>query len=499
MIWNPFSKKSETKEVSILDLMDGNEIELKALAWSRLFGLGQTTWLDYDYETKVRYGYELNTTCHTVINELATCGANIPFTLWSGKGSNKTQIEDHPLLDLLSRPNPQQSKEMLLFGMIAYLHIGGDSYTEVTRTGGLKGKISSGGKVPMELYNHLPYQIKLTIKDTLITEFIREVDGQIVRQFPVVNDECNLLHLKRFNPYNTVTGLSDLHTVSYPVDIINETFKSGKRFIENDGNIGSILVAKNDNISENAVKLLQKQFEQKYGGTSNAGKTPVLVGVDYHQSKNNPKEMDYIEGLREASRHVAQVFGMPPQLLGIQGDNTYNNQHEARLAWYENKIIPMCNMIVGELNNWLVPMYGDNLTLSWDWDAVPAIAYKREKVYTMLKDVNFLTINEKRAQVGYEPIPDGDVLTVAPTPQDGDNEDIEDDDSKKSDDLETKFTTTTVERHNHFVEHGANITKPAKAPGEKKTHVHGVSWPNGKTGKPKIHEADGHTHGVKPE
>jgi len=45
--------------------------------------------------------------------------------------------------------------------------------------------------------------------------------------------------------------------------------------------------------------------------------------------------MDFIEGKHSAARDIALAFGVPPQLLGIPGDNTYSNLVEARAALWE--------------------------------------------------------------------------------------------------------------------------------------------------------------------
>jgi len=61
------------------------------------------------------------------------------------------------------------------------------------------------------------------------------------------------------------------------------------------------------------------------------------------------------------------------------------------------------------LTNWLGPRFGADLELRGDLDAVPALAAERDALWSRLMEADFLTINEKRAAVGLEPLPDGDV------------------------------------------------------------------------------------------
>ena len=67
-------------------------------------------------------------------------------------------------------------------------------------------------------------------------------------------------------------------------------------------------------------------------------------------------------------------------------------------------------MIKGDLNQWLIPFFGENLSLNYDTDSIPALASKRESLWGKIEKVSFLTLNEKRALVGYSPIPNGDRL-----------------------------------------------------------------------------------------
>ena len=108
------------------------------------------------------------------------------------------------------------------------------------------------------------------------------------------------------------------------------------------------------------------------------------------------------------------VFGLPAQILGIPGDNTHRNMEEARLWLWEQTIIPLMDFILGELNWWLTPHFGDDLVLEFDLDEVPALITRRHTLWDKVTKSDFLTVDEKRDATGYEPLPDGkgDVVLV---------------------------------------------------------------------------------------
>ena len=111
-----------------------------------------------------------------------------------------------------------------------------------------------------------------------------------------------------------------------------------------------------------------------------------------------------------AARDIALAFGVPPQLLGIPGDNTYSNYQEARLALWEETIIPLLRHLRDELNGWLAPLFGDGLELDVDLDEVPALTLRRERRWEMLLravERGVLTRDEARQGLGYGPAPAG--------------------------------------------------------------------------------------------
>jgi len=133
-------------------------------------------------------------------------------------------------------------------------------------------------------------------------------------------------------------------------------------------------------------------------------------GLKWEQMGMSPIDMQIIETKYSSARDVALALGVPPQLIGIPGDNTYANYAEARLAFWEDTVIPLVELIAADWNAWLAKPQG--VELRPDYDQIPAIAEKRKVMWDMADKATDLTINERRAMKGYEPIEGGDVLLV---------------------------------------------------------------------------------------
>jgi hypothetical protein len=91
-----------------------------------------------------------------------------------------------------------------------------------------------------------------------------------------------------------------------------------------------------------------------------------------------------------------------------------SNLKEARLAFWEQTVIPILTIIRDELNVWLAPEFGD-YRIVLDEDDIPALSPRREELWARLEKATDLTINEKRIAKGYSPIKGGDQLYISAT------------------------------------------------------------------------------------
>ena len=104
----------------------------------------------------------------------------------------------------------------------------------------------------------------------------------------------------------------------------------------------------------------------------------ILIGKEMGLS---PKDMDFLELKNMSARDIALCFGVPSQLVGVPDSQTYNNVSEARLALYEDTIIPLIRRVESDMNEWLAPRFGDDISIRYDIDSIPAMAERRKKTY----------------------------------------------------------------------------------------------------------------------
>tara|TARA_R110000787_G_scaffold97250_3_gene200801 strand:- start:1084 stop:2226 length:1143 start_codon:yes stop_codon:yes gene_type:complete len=137
---------------------------------------------------------------------------------------------------------------------------------------------------------------------------------------------------------------------------------------------------------------------------------------DWKEMGLSPKDMDFHQLKNMAATDIALCFGVPSQLVGVPDAQTYANVSEARLALYEETIIPHLRKIQSDLNEWLIPLYDDRLRLEFDIDSIPALSERRKRTYENVSSAvreGIMTRNEAREQLGLTPIDGADDLYIA--------------------------------------------------------------------------------------
>lgn len=372
--------------------------EAKASAAGALIALdgpGRPVWMPRDYSAFAREGYAQNAIVYRSVRMIAEAAASVPLLLYEGS----VEIDEHPLLDLLARPGPDQTSTDLFEAWYGFLLVAGNAYAEA---------VMDGERV-RELYVLRPDRMKVVPgSDGWPEAYEYTAGGRTVR---FAQDSGSLirpiLHVKLFHPSNDHYGMSPIEAAAAAIDIHNEAAKWNKALLDNAARPSGALVyaAHGGHLTEEQYERLKSELEGGFQGAKHAGR-PLLLegGLDWKPLSLSPKDMDFIEAKNAAAREIALAMGVPPMLLGIPGDNTYSNYQEANRSFWRQSVLPLANRTAKAMSAWLAPAFGGGLELRPDLDQIEALTVEREALWARLERSSFLTQNEKRAAVGYGPI-----------------------------------------------------------------------------------------------
>jgi len=360
--------------------------------------VGQPVWSGRNYRAFAKEGYGQNPVAYRCIRMIAENVAAIPFLAYEG---NK-EMANHPLLTVLNRANPWQSGAELIDAFISYLKLHGDAFFEAVI---LDGQLR-------ELYALRPDRMKAIPGRRGYPQAWRySVESSSSYDFQMdlrPSEQTPIMHLREFNPLNDWYGMSPMEAASFAIDVHNSAGGYNKALLDNSASPSGALVYKAEGdgdgkLSDDQFIRLKRELEEKHSGAANAGR-PLLLegGLEWQPMGMSPREMEFVVGKREAAREIALAFGVPPMLLGIPGDNTYSNFAEANRAFHRQTVLPLMDRLCDALSNWIQPTY-PGLRLTYDVDQVEALSVEREAVWSRVEKASFLTTDEKREAVGYEP------------------------------------------------------------------------------------------------
>ncbi len=374
------------------------------------FGANQPRFTPRRYDSLAEEGYQKNVIVHRCIKLIAQNAASVPWTLYQGHAGHKTPLFDHPLIKLLKQPNPMQGGTEMFEALYGFYLISGNTYLE---------GVGPDGSTPQELWTLRPDRMSIIAGAGGVPQKYRysvagkHIDYSVDR----LTGHVQVLHIKSFHPLDDWYGMSPLEAAAYSIDQHNEAAKWNTSLLQNSGRPSGALVYTPsntngvDSLTDEQRQNLKAELEDHYTGGSNAGRPLVLEGgLDWREMSLSPKDMDWTAAKEMSAKEIALAYHIPSQLVGIDGSLTYSNFEQARLALYDDAVLPLLEHVKDELNNWLVPIFGDNLSLDYDRDAIEALAPRREKIWSRLTSADFMTVNEKRKAVGLAPIDGGDIL-----------------------------------------------------------------------------------------
>jgi len=380
---------------------DRREVKQSQTGAALVMSPGQPVWSNRDYAAFAHEGYRKNVVAYQAINKIADAVASVRWMAFRGD----QELTAHPVLDLIRRPNPMQAGGQYMRAKVGYFLLSGNGYEERVTV--------QGGQV-RELYQLRPDRMQIIPGSNgypLAYKYL--VNGRTVRwDYDPRTNDCDVRHIKTFNPLDDWYGLSPIEAGAYAGDQNNQAMQWMQALLQNSARpSGALTTPEDKDLSDDQFNRLKTQIDEQYSGAQNAGRPMLLEGgLKWEQMGLSPVDMQIIETKFSSARDVALALGVPPQLIGIPGDNTYSNYQEARLAFWEDTVIPLLQLIQDDWNAWLAEPQG--IELRPDLDAVPAIADKRKVLWEMADASDDLTINERRAMKGYEPIAGGDEILV---------------------------------------------------------------------------------------
>ena len=311
----------------------------------------------------------------------------------------ETRFSEHPILNLLKRPNHRQGGASFFEELYGQIILTGDVYIE---------SVCNEDRIPVSLHILRSDRMRvLTGSDGWPIGYEYSV-GKTSRKYSIDGEFPKILHIKSFHPHDDHYGLSPMLAAASAVDVHNSATQWSKALLDNAARPSGAIVYKgidgHSSMTDDQYARLVEEIESNHQGARNAGRPMLLEGgLDWKQMGFSPSDMEFHRTKENASREIALALGVPPMILGLPGDNTYSNYQEANRAFYRLTILPLVSHIASSFSYWLggCGFNEDNLEVKVDLDRVSALSTERESDWRRISDADFLTESEKRRLLGF--------------------------------------------------------------------------------------------------
>ena len=371
-----------------------------------------------DQDAYVDKGYKNNPTILAIIRSIMTASSTVPWNVYKKNKDGSKELANVPLLQaLLDRPNFRDTWGMFIQNAVGYKMLSGNSFiwgVDPDENSINAGKPQGLWVLPsqeMQIWQDAPFQS--------ISHYSLDIGGTN----PKPIDAAEILHLSDFQPDydvegNFLFGQSPLMAGFKSLLTANEAIETGQSYLKNQGP-QALLTAKHGpetpSFSKEQALELKRQFREVAQGSGNAGGI-LITPMDFNvqQTGLSSTDLQLLEQYGVTKLDLCNIYNYPPLLLGI-GTGTYDNQREAKLAMWEDIVIPQLKDLRDGLNRQFIYKFGKDICIDFDLSGVNVLQERQlRQAEAISKLQGIATLNEARAKLGLPKFngPEGEKLLV---------------------------------------------------------------------------------------
>lgn len=327
------------------------------------------------------------------VDKIAQAAADYPLEVYV-KGAIKT---DHPLVKVLNgRVGQGQSGWQMKYAVAALIKTYGGAY--------LKGTFVSSGLA--EITQVMPPSMVKPLYDEYTMESGFEVS---TKSGPVLfkiekNGACSLKRVGAIDPTDRTKHVSPADMAMKSIEENNSNRDYSRGMFERFGRRPAVMTLPDGTQAptDDEWKMIKARLES-HSQQDPSGRVPQMIsgGVTYQELGASSADMQTLDNRAATAREICFVLGVPPMLMGIEGDSTYSNQAEANASFCRDTTRPLVNMLCAALTEWVSMYYGGNIEIRADVSGDGFAAAERATNWERIGKAEGLTVNEKRDLMGY--------------------------------------------------------------------------------------------------
>jgi len=364
-----------------------------------------------------------NATVYSIIALRANAAKGIPWLVYKIKNSQKLrqyqgitqkgldlyraivlkeqaleEIEKGPIYDLFKKPHPEMTWADIVEGLFVYRDVTGDAYLY---------QVDNPSTKQIVQFHLLPADKTRIVGGTFLDPIKGyRFDGLSNKPLPPEK----VMHWKYFNPKwdsdgSQLYGMSPLVAATRLINSDNAGINNETASFANEG-VKSILTGTDNadiDYSKEQMDLLLKKFKRATE-RAKAGEGNVLFNrppLNLLKIGETPVDLGVLESRKFNKEMLCNVFRIHPSFFSSDA-STLNNLKEARKGLMTTSVMPDMDSLRDNLNAVIQASFGDEWFVDYDIMAISELQDDIEKLGRTLKEMDWITINEKRAATNYD-------------------------------------------------------------------------------------------------
>jgi HK97 family phage portal protein len=312
--------------------------------------------------------------------------------------------ERDPLYKLIHNPNPLQGYPEWYENMKGFQLITGNGYTHFVELG--DGSIGEMWVMPSQFTK----LIADASYESLVKAYILDVYGFSGERL----EAESVMHWKYWNPdYDGVGshlyGMSPLKSARNSIRLGNDGDNALSKAFRNGGASGVVFPDDPDidRLTEEQRAQLEHYLRSMNGPDNYKSWLVSSAKLGFQAFGIPPVDLEILESGKMSQRDVCNVFNYPSELLNDPDNKTNANKEQSRKQLYLDNVIPALVRDFAEMNRSIVPRFKNKrYHLDFDVQSIDAIGQETKEKVDWLEKAWWLTLDEKRIEMGYEPIGD---------------------------------------------------------------------------------------------
>jgi len=325
------------------------------------------------------------------VDMIGSMASSVPLIIRKGE-DQQLSASDMDVLNMLARPNPQWSGAALQYFTAASIAVSNKAYLL---------RIRGTGGSTLELWPLTPTDVTpiYALGSRMIEGFQVAEAGRMNYYEVDENGDSDIIYIRRPS-LNRQTDRSPASIAAAPGEVFTRVLQRCADIVSNSSNITGVLSTEKE-MTQAKVREIKDRVTQFRIGHAESGGVMVTANAKWALTRLNddPASALSVDIKDSLARDVVMTFGVPTQLVGLPGSDTFNNLAMARVGFLTDTVLPgYVGLYVAGLNHALMR---NGARIEADVEHIPAMIRARQDMTDMAARATMLSVNEQRELLGY--------------------------------------------------------------------------------------------------